>query len=148
MPPGGRGSHSTPTEATRRHANVAREGCRAKRTREDGENLENLKIEDTGQEEGGNKHIPPRQQRRHVKVAREGGGREESVMKIRTVRREALKSGRERGRLAECVRTVSSVAVVVVVREPTNLIDVDGTGHYRPPTHRAVSNSASATRQY
>jgi len=137
---------STPTEATRRHANVAREGRRAERMREDGESLENLKIEDTGQEEGGNEHIPPRQQRRHVKVAREGGGREESVTKIRTVRREAQKSGRERGRLAECVRTVSGAAVVVV-REPTNLTNlIDGTGHYRPPTHRAVSNSA--TRQY
>ena len=137
---------STPTEATRWHANVAREGHRAERMREDGESLENLKIEDTRQEEGGNEHIPPRQQRQHVKVAHEGGGHEESVTKIRTVQREAQKSGRERGRLAECVRMVSGAAVVVV-REPTNLTNlIDGTGHYHLPTHQAVSNSA--TRQY
>jgi len=136
---------STPTKATRQYANVAREGHHAERMREDGESLENLKIEDTRQEEGGNEHIPLRQQRWHVKVACEGGGHEESVTKIQTVRREAQKSGRERGRMAECVRTVSGVAVVVV-REPTNLID--GTGHYCLPTHWAIlgrlefSNSA------
>ncbi|KAH9008208.1 hypothetical protein EDB85DRAFT_1904542 [Lactarius pseudohatsudake] len=44
------GNTSTPTEATRRHAKVAREGCHGERMRKDRKRLEGLKIEDTRKE--------------------------------------------------------------------------------------------------
>ncbi|KAH9011995.1 hypothetical protein EDB85DRAFT_1900648 [Lactarius pseudohatsudake] len=44
VPPGRGGNTSTPTETTRRHAKVAREGCRGEGMRKDGKRLEGLKI--------------------------------------------------------------------------------------------------------
>ncbi|KAH9014866.1 hypothetical protein EDB84DRAFT_1437829 [Lactarius hengduanensis] len=60
---------STPTETTRRHAKVAREGCRGERRRKE---IGELEIEDTRQEEGGATDAPTEETRRHAEVAREG----------------------------------------------------------------------------
>ncbi|KAI9436771.1 hypothetical protein BJY52DRAFT_1230377 [Lactarius psammicola] len=66
---GREGNTSTPTEVTRRHAKVAREGHRGERVRKDGKRLEGLKT--PGKRDGAT-DAPTEATRRHAKVAREG----------------------------------------------------------------------------
>ncbi|KAI9429184.1 hypothetical protein H4582DRAFT_2065658 [Lactarius indigo] len=95
------GNTRTPTKATRRHAKVAREGCRGERMRKDGKRLEGLKIEDTREEVWkGQRTLPPRQP----------GGTPRSLVK--GVREEAQKES-ESDIAAECDGTCGGASVAV-----------------------------------